>query len=155
MSEMSDLDQAVVAAMIKAKEIGVKMLASDCEAILQAAKQSMQRLEDNLRTINPPVGTVGCDFETGNPYVNWSIDTTQIVGAKLYTHAPDSAAEIARLTKELEEAKNKFSSLAVVGFYNFKLHRFFDDVNEAKRYGHYKPVFSAIDAAIRQIGGAE
>lgn len=34
---MSDNDKAIVAAMLKARELGVQMLASDCEAILSAA----------------------------------------------------------------------------------------------------------------------
>ena len=79
-------------------------------------------------------------------------DVDEIEGVELidgtvtvYIYAPDSAAriaeqaaEIARLTKELEEAKTKLSNLAVVGFYNFKLHRFFDDddpdMQEAVKY---------------------
>lgn len=40
MSDITPEDEAIVAAMIKARELGVKMLASDCEAILDVAKSN-------------------------------------------------------------------------------------------------------------------
>lgn len=112
---MSDFDKAVVAAMLKAKDIGVKMLASDCEAILQAAKQSVNAvavgyaIPENISAL----GTVGNMFTVLNHKKEGNY--TQ----PIYTHAPDSAAriaeqdaEIARLTKELEEARKDAEAVA-------------------------------------------
>jgi uncharacterized coiled-coil protein SlyX len=110
---MSDLDQAVVAAMLKARELGVKMLASDCEAIMKAAKQSMQgeaKLSD--RFIGEVIQNVA-ELPDRNSPDDWPeamLVTSEELKAILLavhddvpavTHAPDSAARIAELEKQL------------------------------------------------------
>lgn len=114
---MSDLDNAVVAGMLKAKEIGVKMLASDCEVILQSAIASMQgeaKLSDRfigeviqnvaeLPDRNSPDDWPEAMLVTSEELQEILISVHEDVPA--VTYPPSASAEIARLQKELEEAR--------------------------------------------------
>lgn len=115
MSDMGDFDKAVVAAMLKAKEIGVKMLASDCEEILQAAKQSMQGEAVGVVEVGYSMKHE-CYLDDGEDNCfSPLVDANKIpAGTKLYIHAPDSAARIAELEIRQQQLKTQLSMLVTV-----------------------------------------
>jgi len=115
---VSDSDKAVVAGMLKARELGVKMLASDCEAILQAAIASMQ-VEAVAKVVDKEI-----DEKYGHTTkINWlkPVPWSQY----LFTFPPDAAAEIARLTKESEEAQQEKECAGALSDVRIKLVRDF------------------------------
>lgn len=120
---MSDLDNAVVTAMIKAKEIGVKMLASDCEAILKAAIASMQgeAVAWRYKYTNDGDWIIASKL-ADSATENWVRDNYHdFMIESLYTHAPDSAARIAEQDARIKELESQLVSTDQLSVHDIRI----------------------------------
>lgn len=130
--------------------------------IWEAAKQSMQGECIAAKVSRQPDGRLHFTTPDGRYF-----DINEHIGGIFYTHAPDSAAliaeqaaEIARLTKELKEARKGLKAIETLiqdseGVAGLHLNGDVAPWHELRTGGRFESWLLDFDAAISKIGGAE